>query len=87
MKSSTPEAGRKSRRARGRQHVVGTRNVVADRLRRVRADEDCAGIANSCHKALGIVGENFEMLRRKLIDQRDRIVKLAHDDDGAEIAP
>ena len=34
-----------------------------------------------------IGGENFEMLRREPIDQRDRIVKLAHDDDGAEFAP
>ncbi len=67
--------------------MVGTRNIVADRLRRMRPDEDRARIADSFHQTLGIVGENFEMLRRKLIDQRDRIIELAHDDNRAEFVP
>ncbi len=46
MKSSTPRPEAISRAARGRQHVVGARDVVADHLRRVRPKEDRAGIAN-----------------------------------------
>ena len=81
------EARRKARRARGRQHVVGAGDVIADGFRRMRADEDRAGIADFRHQRLGVVGGDLQMLGRELVDQRDRVGKLRHQDDGAEIAP
>ena len=48
------EARREARRARGRQHVVGAGDIVADRLRRVRAEEDRAGIADFAGEPLGV---------------------------------
>src|SRR5271166_5697947 len=41
------EARREPRRARGRQDVVRAADIVADRLRRVRPDEDRAGVVDS----------------------------------------
>ena len=46
------QAGREARRARGRQHVVGAADIVADRLRRVAAEEDRAGIADAATGSL-----------------------------------
>ena len=45
------EPGREARRARGRQHVVRAADIVADRLRRMRAEEDRAGIADAAGEA------------------------------------
>src|SRR5690242_10504636 len=38
------QAGRETRRAGGRQHVIGTRNIIAARHRRLPADEYRAGM-------------------------------------------
>ena len=43
------EPGGETCRARGRQHVVRSGDVIADRFRRMRADEDRAGIADFRH--------------------------------------
>src|SRR4051812_2342294 len=48
------ERRRESRAARGREHVVGTCAVIADRLRRVAADEDRAGMADFGEQRLGV---------------------------------
>ena len=46
--------GGEPRRARGRQHVVGAADIVADRFRRVGAEEDRAGVADLCGERLGV---------------------------------
>ena len=81
------EAGGEARRARGRQHVVRAGHIVADRLRRMRADENRAGIADAPGEAVGVRRCDFQMLRRDRVDQRHRFVEIAHHDHGAEIAP
>ena len=87
MKSSTPSPEEKARRSRCRQHVVRAGDVIADRLRRVRADEDRAGIADAAGELLGVCRGDFQMLGRDGIDQRQRFVEVAHQDHRAEIAP
>ena len=42
MKIEHAEPGGEARRARGRQHVVGAADIIADRLGRMLADEDGA---------------------------------------------
>ncbi len=69
------EPGRETRRTRRRQHVVGAGDIIADRLRRVGADEDRAGIADARGEALGIGGGDFQMLGRDRVDQRHRLVE------------
>src|ERR1700731_66835 len=46
------EARGKPRRARGRQHVVRARHIIADRLRRMGAEKDRAGVADLPREAL-----------------------------------
>ena len=82
------EARREARRARGRQHVVGAGDVIADRFRRVRAEEDRAGIADFGRRAL-------RRRRRRSRDARARArstsaiasSSFGDQDDGAEVAP
>ena len=82
------EARREARRARGRQHVVGAADVVADRLRRVGAEEDRAGVADLRRPAASASARlDLEMLGRERVDQRHRLVEVAHQDDRAEVAP
>ena len=65
------EAGRKPRRACGRQHVVGAADIVADRFRRVASDEDRAGIADAGEEVLGVVERQLDMLGCDAVDERD----------------
>ena len=75
MKSSTPRPDEnRAERAVGSTWLE-PRDVVADRLRRVRAEEDRAGIADFRREPLGIGGLDLQMLGRERIDQRDRVVE------------
>ena len=47
------EPAREARRARGRQHVVGAGDIVADRLGRMAAEEDRAGMTDLLRQRLG----------------------------------
>ena len=47
------EPGGEARRARRRQHVVGAADIVADRLGRMRAEEDRAGVVDPLGERLG----------------------------------
>ena len=56
--------------ARGRQHVVGARHVVADHLGRVGAEEDRAGVADAGGQRFGIAGGDLEVLGGDAVGQR-----------------
>ena len=88
MKSSTPRPGGEARAARRRQHVVGAGDVIADRLGRIAAEEDGAGIADLAPPAL----------RRRRARARDAPARcrstsgtassaVAHQDDRAVASP
>ena len=68
-----PERRGEARRAAGREHVVGPGEVVAERLRRVRPDEDgarrggCAAPSGAGH------APQLEVLRREPVRERDRL--------------
>ena len=63
------QARREARRARGRQHVVGAADIVADDLRRVAAEEDRAGIAHAREEAFGVGDGELDMLGRDAVDE------------------
>ena len=87
MKSSTPRPEEKrAERAVGSTWLEPA-DIVADRLRRVAAEEDRAGVADAADQAVGIGRADLKMLGRDRVDQRDRLVEVAHQDDGAEVAP
>ena len=73
--------------AGGRQHVVGARHVVADHLRRMRAQEDGAGIADACGELLGVAGGDLEMLGGDAVGKARGLVQGAQQDHGAEGLP
>ena len=87
MKSSTPRPDEKRAAARRRQHVVGARDVVADHLRRMRAEEDRAGIADAVGELLRLARRDLQMLGRDAVGKRRRLVERAQLDDGAEHVP
>ena len=53
----------------------------------MRADEDRAGIADAPGEPLGVGGGDFQMFGRDGVDERQRFVEIAHQDDRAEIPP
>src|SRR2546421_567789 len=77
----------KPRRARRRQHVVGSGHIIADRLGGVRAQEDRARVADLCREPLGVACHDLDVLRRDSIDQGHRGIEIAHQNDGAKVAP
>ncbi len=70
------EAGRKPRRARRRQHMVGAADVIADRLRRMGAEENRAGIADAVDRLSASAVAISRCSGARRIDQRDRLVEL-----------
>ena len=56
------EPGREAGRARGRQHVVGAADIIADRFGRMGAEEDRAGVADAAGEALGVLRDDLKML-------------------------
>ena len=87
MKSSTPQPRRKTRRARRRQNMIGACNIVADRLRRMRAKKDRARIANAGRQCVGTLARDLEVLGRNGIHERYGVGKFAHQNDGTKVAP
>ena len=63
--------------ARRRQHVVGARHVVADHLRRVRAEEDGAGIADARGERFRVARRDLEVLGGDAVGERGRLVERA----------
>jgi hypothetical protein len=61
--------------------VVRAAEIIADRLGRVAAEEDRARVADAIEKALWIGNRELEMLGRKAIDQRRRIIEALQQDD------
>ena len=68
------EAAREPRRARRRQDVIRTADIVADRLRCVGAEKDSAGIADFCRERLRIPRHDFQMFRGERVRQRNRLI-------------
>jgi hypothetical protein len=81
------EAGSKAGAARGRQHVIGAGDVIADHLRRIAPDEDGAGIVYARGECIGVFGGDLQMLGRKAIGQGRRLVEARDLDHGAKIVP
>ena len=84
------EAAREARRARGRQHVVGAGDIVADRLGRVAADEDRAGMRDLLAQRLGRLRlhRQLDVLGARCGRRSARsVAEVAHQDDAAIVAP
>ena len=64
------EPGGKASRARRRQHVIRSGDIVADRFRRVLPDEDRSRMAHRFGELFAVSRDDFEMFGRKRIDQR-----------------
>ena len=48
----------------------GPATIVADRLRRMAAEEDGAGVADAADQRVGLGDRQLQMLRRQPVDQR-----------------
>ena len=81
------ETGGEARRARGRQHVIGAADIIADRLGREGAEKDGADVVDAATQRVGVAGDDFQMLGREPIDQRRRRGQAGRQNDRAEIAP
>ena len=81
------ESRGETRRARSRQHMIGAADVIADRLRRMRPEEDRASVVDFRRKRLGVARHDLEVLRSEPLDQRQGGLELRAQDDRAIIAP
>ena len=75
------EAGGEARGAGGRQHVVGTGHVVAQRNRGVRATEDGAGVADLGDHGIRISGLHFKVFGRVRVGRVDGLFDAVCEDD------
>ena len=71
------QARGETRRARRRQYMVRSGDIIADRFRRVGADKDRAGVANTLGQPFSVGDDDLDMLRRERVDKRQRGVKVA----------
>jgi hypothetical protein len=67
--------------------VVGPADIVADRLGRVVAEKDRAGIAYPGIDRLGLGKRQFDMLGGDCVGKIDRIVQRLDENDSAMISP
>src|SRR3546814_15584375 len=74
---------RKARAAPGGQDVVRPRDIIADRLGRVPAEECRTRMADLIEQGLRIVDREFEMLGPEPVDQRHRLDQRCGDCDRA----
>ncbi|ENN87541.1 hypothetical protein RHSP_44317 [Rhizobium freirei PRF 81] len=81
------KAGGEACGAGRRQHMVRAADIIADHFRRVSADEDGAGVADTGEQRLGIVDRKLQMLGRDAVGKRNGLLQLGNQDDRAEIAP
>ena len=77
------EARGEARAARRRQYMVGTGDIVADRLGRMAAEEDRTRVANPLGQRIGVIERQFEMLGRDPVDQRQCLFPVGDQDDRA----
>ena len=68
------------RRAAGGKDMARARDVVADRLGRVVAQEDGAGVPHRSGDSLRALGDDLEMLRRPAVGHLDRVAHPRHQD-------
>ena len=83
LKIVDAERRREARRARGRQHVVGPRAIIAERLAAVAAEENRAGVADQWRDGMGIVERQFDVFGGDAIGQFGRFIELTDGDNGA----
>ena len=67
--------------------MIGAADIVADRLGRMRADEDRAGVVDRSAQGVGVARDDFEMLGREPIDERRGRGQVRREDDRAVVAP
>ena len=77
------QARRVAGAAAGGQHVVGARGVVAERDRRVRADEDRAGVAHAHRDLAGVARLDLEVLGGVGVDDAEPGVEVVDENDAA----
>src|SRR5262249_53050913 len=82
-----PETGGETRAARRRQDMVGTGDIVADRLGGMPAEEDRTGMMNPLGQLISLVDRQFEMLRCDPVGQRRRLFPIADEDNRAVRTP
>ena len=81
------ETGGKPRRTRGWQHMVGTAHIVADGLGRISAQKNGARIMDPFAESFGVRGHDFEVLRSKLVGERNAFLQIGDENNRAEVAP
>ena len=79
--------GRKSRRARGRQYMVGSGDIVADGFRCVATKEDRAGMSDLGKPAARLRHREFKMLGGDPVGERGHVPHRINRDDGPVILP
>ena len=52
--------------------MVRSADIIADRLGRIGAEEDRAGVGDLAGDRLGVIRYDLEMLRREAVDERQR---------------
>ncbi len=67
--------------------MVGAADIITDYLGRVASDEDGAGIADFRHQRIRIGRCDLQMLGGDAVGQRNALLQVRNEDDGAEIAP
>ena len=67
--------------------MVGTADIIADRLGGVGAEEDRAGITDAKRQRLGVGRHDLQMLGGDGVGERHGLIELFHQDDGAVIVP
>ena len=67
--------------------MIGATHVVADRLRRLGANENCTCVAHAIDESFRIPGADFEMLRRNSVGEHGGLVPVSHDDNCSELPP
>src|SRR5205085_10066327 len=80
------ERRREARAAAGRQHVIRPREVVAEGLGRVLAEEDRAGVPHRWKPALRARDGELEMLRRETVRDVDGLRDARRDERSAVTA-
>ncbi|OWK26566.1 hypothetical protein AJ87_05735 [Rhizobium yanglingense] len=67
--------------------MVRAADIIADHFRRMGADEDRAGIADSVEQRIRIGNRELQMLGGDAVGKRYRILQVLHQDDRTEIPP
>ena len=67
--------------------MVRPADIVADRFRRVMAEEDGTGVADLRLDRQRIIEHQLDVLGGDAVGELDRFGQRPHDDDGAELLP